>query len=910
MASRKLNVLVYTGSGTTVESVRHCIYSLRRLLSPTYAVIPVAEAALLKEPWQSTCALLVIPGGGDLGFCRVLNGPGNRRIAEFVRRGGAYLGFCAGGYYGSRKCEFEVGDRTLEVIGTRELAFFPGTCRGGAFKGFAYHSERGARAVKLTVSEGFSEGEVVSYYNGGGVFVDASNTPGVEVLATYSDDIDVDGGDGKAAVVYIKVGSGNVILTGPHPEFAAANLHPQPKIPSYESLTSELAAADAARVSFLRACLAKLGLDLSADPAAPPSLSRMHLTSANHTEVGETLHSWEEAITRTEDGDEYIHGEHDVFRIEKHSSRWDVDELRDALPRDTGIPDYDGAVKVVVPHEDAWPDAKETPSFNHRLYYDSLQRYRAIEPAAEEWGTTLMYGEVVTSTNTLMDKNIKLLSHLPTGFTLTATTQVAGRGRGTNVWVSPAGCLIFSTVINHPAHLAATHPVVFLQYISAIAIVEAVQSYDKACGDIPIKLKWPNDIYCRDPNSSPSNPSYVKIGGILSTCSYSQGSYQCVVGIGINTTNTRPTTSLNAIAPASLVGGFHLETLLARLLTRIEALYKQFRREGFSRDLEERYYKHWLHSGQHVTLEAEAGARAKIVGITRDWGLLKAVEVDRDGREMGRMWALQSDENSFDFWKGLVKRKLLNNSRASNTLWLLEELNLTYTVQTFRRQPTRIAPPELAQVHPLGKAPVLEITPADGGEAIKLAESGYITQYLLEFFGRNKPSLIPARWKEGKEGQVGSETAAYARFQYLLHYVEGSFFPNLVQYLLLSVLKSDNMPFPIRPLTSFVANKILSLAVRPDAEKHLRLLDEFLRTAPGTTDGDGFLCGPELSGADILISFGLVTADSEGAYDAMGKWERGSAKAAYPRVFAYLERLRSQPGYVKATEKAKEIEGR
>ena len=39
--------------------------------------------------------MLVMPGGADLGYCRTLNGAGNRRIEQFVRRGGAYLGFCA-----------------------------------------------------------------------------------------------------------------------------------------------------------------------------------------------------------------------------------------------------------------------------------------------------------------------------------------------------------------------------------------------------------------------------------------------------------------------------------------------------------------------------------------------------------------------------------------------------------------------------------------------------------------------------------------------------------------------------------------------------------------------------------------------------------------------------------------------
>jgi biotin---protein ligase len=245
MASRKLNVLVYTGlpnstpggssqfshaqgTGTTVESVKHCMYTLRRLLSPNYAVIPLTESILLKEPWAPTCALLVIPGGGDLGYCRVLNGEGNRRISDFVRRGGLYLGFCAGGYYGSQKCEFEVGNRQLEVIGSRELGFFPGICRGCAFKGFQYQSEVGARAARIRVrKDGFGAvngnivpDEVRCYYNGGGVFVDAGKLSGdgVEVLATYADEIDVDGGDEKAALVYCKVGNGAALLTGPHPE--------------------------------------------------------------------------------------------------------------------------------------------------------------------------------------------------------------------------------------------------------------------------------------------------------------------------------------------------------------------------------------------------------------------------------------------------------------------------------------------------------------------------------------------------------------------------------------------------------------------------------------------------------------------------------------------------------------------
>lgn len=56
------------------------------------------------------------------------------------------------------------------------------------------------------------------YYNGGGIFVDADTyaEKGVEVLASYSASIDVEGG--SAAIIYRRVGDGNVLLTGTHPE--------------------------------------------------------------------------------------------------------------------------------------------------------------------------------------------------------------------------------------------------------------------------------------------------------------------------------------------------------------------------------------------------------------------------------------------------------------------------------------------------------------------------------------------------------------------------------------------------------------------------------------------------------------------------------------------------------------------
>ncbi|PYI01815.1 biotin apo-protein ligase [Aspergillus sclerotiicarbonarius CBS 121057] len=666
LTGKKVNVLVYSGNGTTVESVRHCLYSLRRLLAPHYAVIPVTADALIREPWTATCALLVIPGGADLGYCRALNGPGNRRIEQFVKRGGAYLGFCAGGYYGSRRCEFEIGDKTLQVIGERELAFYPGTCRGGAFGGFVYHSEAGARAAEITVSKDVLNTGIVpdrfrSYYNGGGVFVDAPllADQGVEVLASFAEELNVDPGKGAAAVVLCRVGEGKAVLTGPHPEFAAANLDKKAAGAEYAKVVEALEADDKARTDFLKAVLVKLGLQVTQSTTTVPSLSSLHLSALEPTETADLVASWQEIITKDGD-DEILKDENDTFRIERPGT-WSLSQLEESLPAPTeGIVDYNAVVKRLVVHDDV-PSSKLTPYFNHHAFYSNLRQYQAqSREGASEFGANLVYAEVVTSTNTILEKNPKLLRQLPTGFTASATTQVAGRGRGSNVWVSPAGALIFSTVLRHPLEKIQSAPVVFIQYLAAMAVVRGIKSYDVGYSQLPVKLKWPNDVYALDPEQ-PDKKQYAKICGILVNSHYCANEYISVVGIGVNATNASPTTSLTALVARFLgprAAPITLEKLLARILTTFEELYIRFLRAGFDRDFEALYYEDWLHMHQVVTLEEEGGVRARIKGITRDYGLLLAEELSWDDRPTGRVWQLQSDSNSFDFFRGLVRRKV------------------------------------------------------------------------------------------------------------------------------------------------------------------------------------------------------------------------------------------------------------
>ena len=75
------------------------------------------------------------------------------------------------------------------------------------------------------------------------------------------------------------------------------------------------------------------------------------------------------------------------------------------------IIDYDRVIKKVIMHEGELPSSRETPCFNHHGYYANLAHYHSKCANSEpEFGKYLLYGEVVTSTNTLLEKYVHIAS--------------------------------------------------------------------------------------------------------------------------------------------------------------------------------------------------------------------------------------------------------------------------------------------------------------------------------------------------------------------------------------------------------------------------------------------------------------------------------------------------------------------
>ena len=192
----------------------------------------------------------------------------------------------------------------------------------------------------------------------------------------------------------------------------------------------------------------------------------------------------------------------------------------------------------------------------------------------------------------------------------------------------------------------------------------------------------------------------------------------------------------------------------------------------------------------------------------------------------------------------------LNNSRSQRILWLLEELGTPYEIVKYQRmEPIPLAPPELREVHPLGKSPVI----TDGGRT--MAESGAIVEYLIDTYGKGR--------MKPKAG-----TDDYWRYVEWMHYAEGS----------------AMLPLLLALYAAMLGDGAALLRPRIDSE-----IASNLSYMEAGLDGRQFFVGNDLTGADIQLLFVLQAA--------------GSRLEPYPALVAYRDRMHARPAYKRGIDK-------
>lgn len=202
----------------------------------------------------------------------------------------------------------------------------------------------------------------------------------------------------------------------------------------------------------------------------------------------------------------------------------------------------------------------------------------------------------------------------------------------------------------------------------------------------------------------------------------------------------------------------------------------------------------------------------------------------------------------------MLKIHHLSHSQSERIVWLCEELNLPYALERHERDPvTRLSPPSLKALHPLGAAPLLEV---DGA---LMAESAAIVELVLVKYGGERLRRFP-------------EHPEFAAYLYWFHFANGNLQPAMFRAMTVArcALSSEH------PLRAAVDGRL---------QQVLALIDARLRDAP-------YLAGEEFSAADIMSVFSLTTMRRFYPIEL----------APYPNILAYLQRIGARPAYRRAME--------
>jgi len=196
----------------------------------------------------------------------------------------------------------------------------------------------------------------------------------------------------------------------------------------------------------------------------------------------------------------------------------------------------------------------------------------------------------------------------------------------------------------------------------------------------------------------------------------------------------------------------------------------------------------------------------------------------------------------------------------------MEELGLDYEIKHYKRDTkTSLAPPELKEVHPLGKSPVIT-----DGELV-IAETGAIVEYVVGKYGEGR--LVP---------QPG--TPEHLRYTYWMHAAEGTVMPLMVMTLIFNRIETG-APWLVRPIAKAISGQVKAGYLGPNINAVLGHMEaELGRTA--------WFAGEEFSAADVQMSFPLEAAGA-----------RLEFRESYPKLQAFLDAIHARPAYVAALKK-------
>ncbi|KAG6840196.1 hypothetical protein C0991_008278 [Blastosporella zonata] len=576
-----MNVLIYAGPEALQKSVAHSLATLRSILLPQYSVQTITNQALNSQPWKTSCALFVVPQ------CHgALQPPSSASIRDYVESGGSLLCLGAGAICSERELSGAVGISKNLLVGFLDKLT-------GTYVYLTHGQDKNLPDERHALH--LPEGNHVEGIRGLGSseFAGFDNEKDRNVLARFS--------GGSIAGLERNIGLGKVAIWASNIEVPLTKESSSGLLNA--STARETAGGEKQRLQLLKSTLLSLSLRLPSVEESPVSRPLPQFLTSIPSKL-DVVSKIADLLAAPSSGSQLnvFKDENDTFHF--HNVLESKDVMKSAR-ESTDVPQdpSEWQPKHIILCSTSLPDQDQSPLFDLRAYYESLSLARKAQgchDAPEVWGCgeALLYGETVTSTQTMLDKNPRLLSRLPSPLVSLASYQLAGRGRGSNIWLSPSGCLQFSVLQRVSLSKFPASKLVFVQYLFALAVVEACRD-EAVLGKWgkQVRLKWPNDVY------AVVEGERKKIGGILVNTSFSGGNVDIIIGCGLNVLNAAPIFSLAQLLSPDGQKSLTLEKTVSNILARFEKMWETFVQERGSFDsFMNLYLERWLHSDQLVTL--------------------------------------------------------------------------------------------------------------------------------------------------------------------------------------------------------------------------------------------------------------------------------------------------------------------
>lgn len=196
-------VAIYDGAGTW-RSGRIMIENLLDAHKIRWEEISAAEINAGKlDGFQ----VLWVPGGWAADYLRQISDRGDESIRNFVKKGGAYIGSCAGSYFAADRVNWRGTTYQYSVD------LFAGTAIGD-IQSIATYPAFALTSVVLDPTHPLNAGlnPTRTQLYGGGPYFAPDNPAAIAIAGRYGVD------QSKSAVITFNYGAGRVLLTGSHPE--------------------------------------------------------------------------------------------------------------------------------------------------------------------------------------------------------------------------------------------------------------------------------------------------------------------------------------------------------------------------------------------------------------------------------------------------------------------------------------------------------------------------------------------------------------------------------------------------------------------------------------------------------------------------------------------------------------------